>query len=140
LEATARKWRNDSVNKVMQFFKMHLFWEALPGDLRKVVAQQNPNTMTLDDMYQIATTTQREAGIKTSKSIAAIKHNKDRCSEDQEFAAFQKQKFGKASDQKKKLQTQPVKHFTPQTGPGNNSNCNGKYCFYCKLQNHTKEE
>ncbi len=85
--------------------------------------------MTLDDMYQIATTTQREAGIKTSQSIAAIKHNKDRFSEDKEVTAFQKQKFGKASDQKKKLQT---KHFTPQTGPGNNSNCNGKYCFYCK--------
>jgi hypothetical protein len=29
LEATVLKWRNDSVNNVMQFFKMQLFWAAL---------------------------------------------------------------------------------------------------------------
>jgi hypothetical protein len=27
-----------------------------------------------------------------------------------------------------------------QTGAGNNSNRNGKYCFYCKIQNHTQDE
>ena len=25
-------------------------------------------------------------------------------------------------------------------GGGNNRNRNGKYCFYCKIQNHTQEE
>jgi hypothetical protein len=51
LEATTTKWRNDSVNDVMPFFKMQLFWAALPGDICKVMAQHDHNTMTLDDMY-----------------------------------------------------------------------------------------
>jgi len=45
----------------MQFFKMQLFRAALPGDIRKVVAQHNQNTITLDDMYQVATNKQGEA-------------------------------------------------------------------------------
>jgi hypothetical protein len=68
-EATATKWRNDSVNNAMQFFKMQLFWAALPADILKVVAQ---NTMALDNMYQITTTTQREAGAKLTKSVTAV--------------------------------------------------------------------
>ncbi len=30
--------------------------------------------------------------------------------------------------------------FPPMQGPGNNSNGNRKYHFYCKIQNHTQEE
>jgi hypothetical protein len=45
LEATTTKWRNDSISNMMQFFKMKLFWEALPGDLCKVVTQNDQNTM-----------------------------------------------------------------------------------------------
>jgi glutamyl-tRNA reductase len=56
----------------MQFFQMQLFWAALPRDIHKVVAQHDPNTMTLDDMYQIATTTQRETGARSAKTIAAV--------------------------------------------------------------------
>jgi hypothetical protein len=37
LEATATKWRNDSVNNAMQFFKMQLFRAAIPGNISKVV-------------------------------------------------------------------------------------------------------
>ncbi len=51
---------------------MHLFWAALPGDIHKVVTQHVQNTMTLDNMYQIATTTQREAGAKMAKVVAAV--------------------------------------------------------------------
>jgi len=40
---------------------MQLFRAALPGDIRKVVAQHNQNTITLDDMYQVATNKQGEA-------------------------------------------------------------------------------
>ncbi len=31
-------------------------------------------------------------------------------------------------------------NYRSSTGPGNNANRNGKYCFYCKLQNHTQKE
>jgi hypothetical protein len=48
LDVTATKWKNDSVNNVMQFFKMQLFWAALPGDICKVVAQHDQNSITLD--------------------------------------------------------------------------------------------
>jgi hypothetical protein len=47
------------MNRAMQFFIMQLFGAALLGDICKVVTQHNQNTMTLDDMYKIATTTQR---------------------------------------------------------------------------------
>jgi hypothetical protein len=66
LEATATQWKNDAVNNMLQFFKMQLFRAALPGDLRKAVAQHDQNTITLDDMYQVATDTQRESGSKTT--------------------------------------------------------------------------
>jgi len=50
LATTTTKWRNNFVNKAVQFFKIQLIWAALPGDIRKLVAQQNQNTITLDDM------------------------------------------------------------------------------------------
>jgi hypothetical protein len=142
LAPTARKWRNDSINNAMQFFKMQLFQVALPRDICKVVAQQNPNTITLDNLYQITTTMQREAGSKTRKTLAAIYDNKNNDSDNVEVATFQKRKFVKSSDKKKKLQhaPTPIRNFLSRTGPGNKSNRNGKYCFYCKLQNHTPED
>ncbi len=113
LADTARKWRNNSVNNAMQFFKMQLFWVALPGDICKVMAQQNPNTITLDDMYQIVTNTQREAGSKTSKTVVAVCDDKNDNSDEEEVTAFQRQKFGTNSDKKKKLQNilSPTKNF-----------------------------
>jgi len=75
LDATVTKWKNDSVNNVMQFFNMHLFWAGLPGNIWKVVAQHNQNTSTLDDMYQVATDTQREASSKTTRPVAANNEN-----------------------------------------------------------------
>ncbi len=64
---TARRWRDEALNNATQFLKMQLFRVAIPADLRKVVAQSNPNTLTLDDMYQIATDTQIEAGPRSNK-------------------------------------------------------------------------
>ncbi len=72
LEATTTKWRNDSFNNAMQFFKMQLFWAALPGNILKVVAQYDQNIMALDDMYQNTTTTQREARAKLTKYVASV--------------------------------------------------------------------
>jgi hypothetical protein len=44
-----RQWKDDVLNNTQQFLKMQLFRAALTPELRKVVAQRNPNTMTLDD-------------------------------------------------------------------------------------------
>jgi hypothetical protein len=115
------KW---PMNNAIQFLKMQLLWEALPGDLRKVVAQRNPNTLTLDEMYQIATDTQRESGPKIKKTIAAVHNNeKDDSDEDEEIAAFQKQKSSKSRDQKKTSNLMKGNFKGPssssRSGPGN---------------------
>jgi hypothetical protein len=141
------QWRDDVLNNTQQFLKMQLFRAALTPELRKVVAQRNPNSLTLDDMYQIATDNQREAGPKIKQAVAAVQPN----NEEEEIAAFQKRRtknFGQ-----KKNTSYTTSSATNKTGykgyspnyksnsrPGNNANRNGKYCFYCKLQNHTQDE
>jgi hypothetical protein len=94
LEATVTQWKNNTVNNMLQFLKMQLFRASLPGDLRKAIAQHDQNTITLDDMYQVATDTQRESGPKALQPVSAI--NDDSQSEteedeeaDDEVAAFQ---------------------------------------------------
>jgi hypothetical protein len=139
-----RQWRDEALNNAQQFLKMQLFWAALMPELRKVVAQRNPNTMTLDDMHQIATDTQREAGPKIRQAVAAINPENE---EDDEVAAFQRKKGSKNTDQKKSSnQTTKIgskgysSNYKSNSGPGSNANRNSKYCFHCKLQNHTQEE
>ncbi len=88
---TARRWRNEALNNATQFLKMQMFRAALPAELWKVMAQRNPNTLTLDDMYQIATETQREAGPKIKHAVAAIHPEEQDYNEgDKEIAAFQR--------------------------------------------------
>ncbi len=108
------------------------------------MAQRNPNTMTLDNMYQIATDTQRKAGPKIKQAVATIQPEDD----DDEVAAFQRRK-NKNFDRKKTSSSNPTtkagskgysSNYKSNTRPGNNTNRNGKYCFYCKLQNHTQDE
>jgi hypothetical protein len=139
-----RQWKDDALNNAQQFLKMQLFRAALTPELRKVVAQRNPNTMTLDDMYQIATDTQREAGPKIKPAVAAV-HPED---DDDEIAAFQRRKNKNVDRKKTSSSNSAAKSGSKgysgnnksNSGPGNNANWNGKYCFYCKLQNHTQEE
>jgi hypothetical protein len=138
-----RQWRDDALNNAQQFLKMQLFRAALTPDLRKVIAQRNPNTMTLDDIYQIVTDTQREAGPKIKQAVAAIQPEND---EEDKIAAFQRRK-GKNAERKKTSSTTTKSgskgysdNYKSNPGPGNNAKRNGKYCFYCKLQNHTQEE
>ncbi len=145
---TARRWRDEALNKVTQFLKMQLFRAAIPANLQKVVAQRNPNTLTLNDIYQIATDNQRKAGPKIKKEVAAIHPDERDCSDgEEEIAAFQKKKFSKSADRKKTSSPTTKTNFKGYSsnyksvsGPGNNTNRNGKYCFYCKLQNHTQED
>jgi hypothetical protein len=142
-----RQWRDDVLNNTQQFLKMQLFRAALTPELRKVVAQKDPNNMTLDDMYRITTDNQREAGPKIKQAIAAVQPEDD----DEEIAAFQRRK-NKNFTQKKNLSHAAPKattstgykgysyNYKSTAGPGNNNSRNGKYCFYCKLQNHTQDE
>ncbi len=112
--------------------------------LQMIMEQRNRNTLTLDDMYQIAMDTQREAGPRIRQAVAAINRENE---EDDEIAAFQRKKGSKNADRKKSF-NQTTKtgskgyssNYKSNSGPGNNANRNGKYCFYCKLQNHTQEE
>jgi len=94
LENMVTQCKNDTVNNMLQFFTMQLFRASSPGDLRKDMAQYDQTTITLDDMYQVATDTQRESGLKASKSISAIQddsQSEDKDDEDaeDEVAAFQ---------------------------------------------------
>jgi hypothetical protein len=59
LAATAEKYKNNTVNNVIKFIKMQLFWTALPHGLRSVVAQKDHATITLEVMYNVATTQQK---------------------------------------------------------------------------------
>ena len=142
-----RQWKDDVLNNTQQFLKMQLFRAALTPELRKVIAQRDPNNMTLDDMYQITTDTQREAGPKIKQAIAAVQPEK----EEEEIAAFQKRKNKNFNQKKSSSYTASnattrtgykgySNKYTSNAGPGNNTNRNGKYCFYCKLQNHTQDE
>ena len=142
-----RQWKDDVLNNTQQFLKMQLFRAALTPELRKVIAQRDPNNMTLDDMYQITTDTQREAGPKIKQAIAAVQPEK----EEEEIAAFQKRKNRNSNQRKSPSYTASnattrtgykgySNKYTSNAGPGNNTNRNGKYCFYCKLQNHTQDE
>ncbi len=142
-----RQWKDDVLNNTQQFLKMQLFRAALTPELRKVVAQRDPNNMTLDDMYQIATDTQCEAGPKIKQAVAAVQPE----NEEDEIAAFQKWKNKNFNQKKNPSCTAPnattntgykgySNNYKSNAGPGNNTNRNGKYCFYCKLQNHTQDE
>jgi hypothetical protein len=48
--ATAEQWNWDMVNNVMQFFKMQLFWVALPSELCHVMAQRDHATIMMDNI------------------------------------------------------------------------------------------
>jgi hypothetical protein len=88
---TATRWKNEAMNNSAQFLKMLLFRAALSANLWKVVAQRNPNTLTLDEMNQIAMDTQRESGPKVKKMIMVVHtEERDNSDEDKEISAFQK--------------------------------------------------
>ncbi len=57
----------------INFFKMNLFKAALTPELRSVVAQQDPETMMIQKMYQVAMTAQREGKGKSPASVNEIK-------------------------------------------------------------------
>ncbi len=101
--------------------------------------------MTLDDMYQVAADTQRESGLKASKPVSAIQvdsqseDDEDKEDTKDEVAAFQNKRNNQFQGRNHN-QGSGQRSNRSSTGSGNNLNRNGKYCFYCKIQNHTQEE
>ena len=61
---------------MFNFFKMNLFKAALTPELRAVVAQQDPETMTIKKMYRVVTTAQREGKGKAPASVNEIRDDK----------------------------------------------------------------
>jgi hypothetical protein len=53
---------------------MQLFWAALPNDIRNAVTQNNPETITLNQMYGIVTMMHKESN---AQKILAIENNED---------------------------------------------------------------
>ncbi len=109
------------------------------------MAQHDQTTMTLDDMYQVATDTQRESGLKASKPVSAIQDDsqseddEDEEDAEDEVVAFQNKRNNRFQGRNRN-QGSRQRSNRSNTGSGKNCNRNGKYCFYCKIQNHTQEE
>jgi hypothetical protein len=95
-------------------------------------------------MYQVATDTQREAGSKTTWTVVVIDedNNSDAEDDDDEVAAFFQNRRNPRFQNKSKepIWMAPQRNNRYTSNAGCNSNRNGKYCFYCKIQNHTQEE
>jgi hypothetical protein len=125
---------------MLQFFKMQLFRAALPRDLR--FAQHNQNTIMLDDMYQVATDTQRRSGSKTPQAMAAVNEDSHSEAKDEEdvVAAF-KNRWNNQFKNRAKRQNlgAPQRSNLFNSRAGSNTNRNRKYCYYCKIQNHRQE-
>jgi hypothetical protein len=64
-----RTFKKQYMAMMFNFFKMNLFKAALRLKLRSVVAQQDPEAMTVKKMYMVATTTQREGKGKSSAAM-----------------------------------------------------------------------
>jgi hypothetical protein len=114
---------------------MQLFRASLPGDLRKAVTQHDQKTITLDDMYQVATDTQIESGPKASRPVAAVNEDSQLEAEEEEeaeneVAAFQN-KWNNHFQNRTIYQNQgpPQCNNRYSARSGNNQNRNGKYCF-----------
>jgi len=77
------------------------------------------------------------------RTVAAVNEdsNSDAEDDEDEIAAFQNQgnmRFPNKSKRPNSMAPQRNNQCTP--GAGSNSNRNSKYCFYCKIPNHTQDE
>jgi hypothetical protein len=66
---TFRTLKRQYTAMMFNFFKRNLFKAALTPELRAVVAQQDPEQMTVKKMYMCATTAQREGKTKPPAAI-----------------------------------------------------------------------
>jgi len=136
----------------INFFKMNLFKPALTPELRSVVAQQEQETITIKRMYQVATTAQRELKGKSPALVNEIREEEVTAkSETDDITAFNRRGARPKSNQSGRQNRGSYNSGRGgyqtgsggqggNSGTGSNSNRNGKYCYFCKIQGHRQEE
>ena len=134
-----------------------LTWTNLKPRFQRQFATQTDEKMIMEGLSNLAMKPGESTGellaritntgLKIKQAVAAVQLEND----DDEIAAFQRRK-NKNFNQKKTTSSTASNattksgykgysgNYKSNTGPGNNANRNGKYCFYCKLQNHTQDE
>jgi hypothetical protein len=145
---------------MVNFFKMYLFKAALTPELRAVVAQQDPETTTIKKMYMVATSAQREGKGKTMAPISKIREDEfqPELEEDENDVVAFNRRFSNQGGARPKTgnqTSQGIRNYQNVgrggqadrgpaqqggSGPGKNTDRNGKYCYYCKQQGHRQEE
>ncbi len=145
---------------MFNFFKMNLFKAALIPDLRSVMAQQDQETMTIQKMYKVATTAQREGKNQTAIPINEVREDEyqpDPEDNENDIASFNhwlknqggawpktgsQNPWGNCNFQTMGWGGQQNKGTIQQGGSGAGSNMdrNSKYCYYCKQNGHQQEE
>jgi hypothetical protein len=84
-------FKKQYIAMMFNFFKMNLFKAALTPELRSVFAQQDQETMMIKNMYQVATTAQREGKGKSPAAVNEIREEEtsaDLEDDDNDVAAF----------------------------------------------------
>jgi hypothetical protein len=130
---------------------MNLFKAALTPELRSVVAQQEQETITIKRMYQVATTAQRELKGKGPALVNEVREEEIPSeNETDDVAAFNRRgarpKNNQTGGQNRGNYNSGRRGYQSgfgqggNSGSGNNSNRNGKYCYFCKIQGHRQEE
>ncbi len=152
---TFRTFKRQYTNMMFNFFKMNLFKAALMPELRAVVAQQDPEAMTVKKMYMCATTSQREGKTKPPAAINEINEDDmvvEAMDDENDVAAFNRRgarrKTNQSGGQSRGGYASGRGGYQSGSGPkrggsssgGNNTNQNGKYYYFCKLQGHRQEE
>ncbi len=140
---------------MFNFFKMNLFKATLMPELRAVVAQQDPEAMTVKKMYMVATTAQREGKTKPPAAVNEISEEDvlvEAMDDKNDVAAFNKrgarpktnqsggQSRGGYASGRGSYQSGSGSKRGGNASSGNNTNRNGKFCYFCKLQGHRQEE
>ncbi len=69
---TFQTYKRQYTAMMFNFFKMNLFKATLTPELRAVVAQQDPEAMTVKKMYMVATIAQREGKTKPPAAVNKI--------------------------------------------------------------------
>ncbi len=72
----------------------------MPGEIRHEVTQHDQTELTLDDIYQIVTTAQREAGTKIWKTVTAVEEDSESDEDNYDVATFQNRKSSKGNAKK----------------------------------------
>jgi hypothetical protein len=140
---------------MFNFIKMNLFKATLTLELRAIVAQQDPEAMTVKKMYMCATTAQREGKTKPPAAVNEI------CKEDVPVEAMDDEndvatlnrrgaqpKTNQSGRQSQEGYASGQGSYQSGSGPrrggsssgGNNTNRNGRFCYFCKIQGHRQEE